>query len=69
MNEDTIFILERMDKLREEFKEDLEKALDPVRTTQDKHEKKIEHFERLEQRIIGMALVVSALVSMIAKHF
>lgn len=68
MNEDTRFILERMDKLREEFKEDLEKALVPVNKTLSAHAKKHQRLDKIENRVIGGALIVSALVTWLSKH-
>jgi hypothetical protein len=68
MDESTKFILERLEKLRDEVKEDLHSALKPVNRKLSEHDSKHERIEKIENRIIGAALIVSVAVQMISKH-
>ena len=67
MDENTRFLIGRMDSLRKEIKEDVEALFNSDKEERDKLERRVRSLESLQNKAIGAAFIGSGLVSWLSK--
>lgn len=68
MDEQFKFILERIEKLRDDFRDDLHQALSPEVKNRKDLEKRVRALEGKYERWVGISLVAIGLINWASKH-